>query len=297
MRQPEEFIEEAEFVHQLQGRRVDRVAAEVAEEVGVLLQDDDPHAGAGEQEPEHHPRRPAADDAALGPERLRRHMVLHGNSSGVDDRLILGERDDDDVRTNGLFRFEPSVGMEKSAAGSIMRAHSFGRRHARHHRRRLRSLGPPHRPGAAAGHPRLDPPGRPDGRRPGRLPRLPTAIATSATCSTPGRRTRRSCLCWRNGQRSPIHNHRGSNCGVKVLRGVATETTFARAANGMIYAVRLPRPAGRAHLRQRRRRHAPGVEPSGRRGRPGHAARLLAAVAADGSVPLDSPAVTEWDDP
>src|SRR5262245_26005302 len=24
-------------------------------------------------------------------------------------------------------------------------------------------------------------------------------------------------LCWRNGQRSPIHNHRGSRCGVKVL--------------------------------------------------------------------------------
>jgi cysteine dioxygenase len=45
-------------------------------------------------------------------------------------------------------------------------------------------------------------------------------------------------LCWRNGQRSPIHNHRGSNCGVKVLRGVATETTFAKAPNGMMYAVR-----------------------------------------------------------
>jgi cysteine dioxygenase len=44
-------------------------------------------------------------------------------------------------------------------------------------------------------------------------------------------------LCWRNGQRSPIHNHRGSNCGVKVLRGVATETTFARAPNGMVVAV------------------------------------------------------------
>jgi cysteine dioxygenase len=44
-------------------------------------------------------------------------------------------------------------------------------------------------------------------------------------------------LCWRNGQRSPIHNHRGSNCGVKVLRGVATETTFARAPNGMVMAV------------------------------------------------------------
>jgi cysteine dioxygenase len=44
-------------------------------------------------------------------------------------------------------------------------------------------------------------------------------------------------LCWRNGQRSPIHNHRGSHCGVKVLRGVATETLFARARNRMIYAV------------------------------------------------------------
>ena len=43
-------------------------------------------------------------------------------------------------------------------------------------------------------------------------------------------------LCWRNGQRSPIHNHRGSNCGVKVLRGVATETLFDRAPNGMVVA-------------------------------------------------------------
>jgi cysteine dioxygenase len=41
-------------------------------------------------------------------------------------------------------------------------------------------------------------------------------------------------LCWRNGQRSPIHNHRGSACGVKVLRGVATETAFVRAPNGLV---------------------------------------------------------------
>jgi cysteine dioxygenase len=45
-------------------------------------------------------------------------------------------------------------------------------------------------------------------------------------------------LCWRNGQRSPIHNHRGSSCGVKVLRGVATETVFTRAPNGMVVAER-----------------------------------------------------------
>jgi cysteine dioxygenase len=43
-------------------------------------------------------------------------------------------------------------------------------------------------------------------------------------------------LCWRNGQRSPIHDHRGSTCGLRVIRGTATETIFERAANGMIYA-------------------------------------------------------------
>lgn len=42
-------------------------------------------------------------------------------------------------------------------------------------------------------------------------------------------------LCWRNGQRSPIHDHQGSSCAVKVLRGTAFETIFAHAANGMIY--------------------------------------------------------------
>ena len=42
-------------------------------------------------------------------------------------------------------------------------------------------------------------------------------------------------LCWRNGQRSPIHDHRGSSCAVRVLEGVATETQFERSANGLIY--------------------------------------------------------------
>ena len=43
-------------------------------------------------------------------------------------------------------------------------------------------------------------------------------------------------LCWRAAQRSPIHDHRGSSCGVRVLRGIATETLFARTATGLIYA-------------------------------------------------------------
>lgn len=51
-----------------------------------------------------------------------------------------------------------------------------------------------------------------------------------------GRSYQALVLCWRNGQRSPIHNHRGSICGVKILHGVATETVFARAPNGLIYA-------------------------------------------------------------
>ena len=42
-------------------------------------------------------------------------------------------------------------------------------------------------------------------------------------------------LCWRNGQRSPIHDHHGSSCAVKVLKGCASETVFDRAANGMIF--------------------------------------------------------------
>ncbi|HIM28773.1 MAG TPA: hypothetical protein EYG57_04365 [Planctomycetes bacterium] len=44
-------------------------------------------------------------------------------------------------------------------------------------------------------------------------------------------------LCWRNGQRSPIHDHIGSNCGVKVLVGNFVETQFELAPNRMVYAI------------------------------------------------------------
>jgi len=44
-------------------------------------------------------------------------------------------------------------------------------------------------------------------------------------------------LCWKNGQRSPIHDHSGSTCGVRVLRGVMTETTFGFAPNGHVKAL------------------------------------------------------------
>jgi cysteine dioxygenase len=43
-------------------------------------------------------------------------------------------------------------------------------------------------------------------------------------------------LCWKNGQRSPIHNHSGSVCGLRVLRGTLTETRFEFAPNGHVKA-------------------------------------------------------------
>jgi DMSO/TMAO reductase YedYZ molybdopterin-dependent catalytic subunit len=44
-------------------------------------------------------------------------------------------------------------------------------------------------------------------------------------------------MCWRNGQRSPIHDHTGSACAVRVLAGTATVTQFAYAPNGQVKAL------------------------------------------------------------
>ena len=45
-------------------------------------------------------------------------------------------------------------------------------------------------------------------------------------------------LCWKAGQRSPIHDHGHSVCGVRVLRGTATVTHFARTKTGHVKAIR-----------------------------------------------------------
>jgi cysteine dioxygenase len=46
-------------------------------------------------------------------------------------------------------------------------------------------------------------------------------------------------LCWRSGQRSTIHDHRGSSCGVRVLAGTATETTYRRQPGAGVLPVRV----------------------------------------------------------
>jgi len=45
------------------------------------------------------------------------------------------------------------------------------------------------------------------------------------------------CICWKSGQRSPIHNHAGSTCGLRIIQGLATETKFESTACGQIKAV------------------------------------------------------------
>jgi len=44
-------------------------------------------------------------------------------------------------------------------------------------------------------------------------------------------------LCWRPGQASPIHDHLGSACGVRVLEGVATETRYRREKSGKLIEI------------------------------------------------------------
>jgi cysteine dioxygenase len=44
-------------------------------------------------------------------------------------------------------------------------------------------------------------------------------------------------ICWQSGQRSPIHNHARSTCGLKVLAGVCTETVFDRSPCGQVVAL------------------------------------------------------------
>ena len=44
-------------------------------------------------------------------------------------------------------------------------------------------------------------------------------------------------MCWKSGQRSLIHDHGSSLGGVKIVRGILTESLFALAPNGMIKPV------------------------------------------------------------
>jgi cysteine dioxygenase len=42
-------------------------------------------------------------------------------------------------------------------------------------------------------------------------------------------------LCWRSGQRSPIHDHANSVCAFKVLTGICSETVYGFGPSGQVY--------------------------------------------------------------
>src|SRR3546814_20470388 len=64
--QLETLIEQAELVHDLQCRRMASVAAEVAQEIGMLLEHDHIEARAGEQEAGHYTGRSRSDASRVG---------------------------------------------------------------------------------------------------------------------------------------------------------------------------------------------------------------------------------------
>lgn len=43
-------------------------------------------------------------------------------------------------------------------------------------------------------------------------------------------------LCFEAGQRTPIHDHAGCECGVRVIAGEGIETIFERSPDGWLYA-------------------------------------------------------------
>src|SRR6185312_8105380 len=79
VRDLEELIEQAEFVHQLHGRGMNGVAAEIAEEVAVLFEHGDVDTGAGQQIAQHDSSGAAAGDATGRVQRLIHRQTLRVN--------------------------------------------------------------------------------------------------------------------------------------------------------------------------------------------------------------------------
>ena len=85
VRPREELLEQAELIHHLQRRRMNGVAAKVAQEIAVLLEHHDLDAGARQEQAEHHPGRPAAGNGAGGLNG-RRHRGNVGRRMANGDR-------------------------------------------------------------------------------------------------------------------------------------------------------------------------------------------------------------------
>ena len=94
----EQVLQQPELVHHLQGRGVDGVAPEVAQEIGVLLKHQHIDAGPGKQIARHHPGRSPARDAAGG---FTRELGLHGARLLGAELPIPGALGQPDVESEG----------------------------------------------------------------------------------------------------------------------------------------------------------------------------------------------------
>ena len=87
-------------------------------------------------------------------------------------------------------------------------------------------------------------------------------------------------LCWRSGQRSPIHNHRGSSCVVRVLQEQRHGDPFpSRRRAGALAPIRISRAPRRRDDVLLRRGDPPDGELRGAGPRSGDAAHLLRSPA------------------
>ena len=66
----QKFVQMAQFVHDFKCRRMDGIAAEITEKVGVLLQHHNIHAGPGQEKTQHHASRTTAGDTTTRPQDL-----------------------------------------------------------------------------------------------------------------------------------------------------------------------------------------------------------------------------------
>src|ERR1700683_3161040 len=66
MRTLQELLQDAQFMHQFEGGRMNGIAAKVAQKIGVLLEYNDFNACACQQKTEHHSSWTSAHDAAFG---------------------------------------------------------------------------------------------------------------------------------------------------------------------------------------------------------------------------------------
>lgn len=56
------------------------------------------------------------------------------------------------------------------------------------------------------------------------------------------------CVCWRPGQRTPIHDHRASSCAFLVVEGDATEVRYDHKESGRLAGAHAPEVRRRGYI-------------------------------------------------